>query len=280
MSPEIISPTQNVNDAPPWGTYSPQGINKLLLFTVRLGLGRGKLKKLIQYLWNSSSNNSVVDINYHNILLRCSLQTNNIERKILFSSKLREKKEINLLKPYLKNGGTFVDIGANVGYYSLMAAQMGAKKVLSFEPNRAALSRFEFNVNVNGFNHIIDALPIALGAKRHEATMTASPDDLGAGTLVKNCVVGETFTVSVERIDEVLFERGIKKIDALKIDVEGYEDEALIPLLDCPIETMPKFIIIEHGHSDLWGENIINLLLGKNYILSGKTRSNTFLKQM
>ncbi len=262
-----------------WGIYRPKGINKVLLSIVRLGLSHGKIKNAIQYLWNTKEC-SVVDINYHNVLLRCSLGTNNIEGRILFSSKFREKKELSLLKPFLKDGGVFLDIGANVGYYSLMAAKMGARKVLSFEPNKTVRERLQFNRDANGLQEVIDILPVALGNKEHTTTMTCSSTDLGAGTLVQNCVEGETFPVLVQRIDTVLAEKGINRIDALKIDVEGYEDEALLPLLGCSDELMPKFIIIEHAHINLWKKNIIELLTEHHYLIVGSTRSNTFLKYL
>jgi FkbM family methyltransferase len=241
------------------------------------GVSHGTIKKALQKYWNTTKS-TLVDINYHGILMRCSIGTNTIEGKIVFSSKLREKNELKLLKPYLENGGVFIDIGANVGYYSLMAAKLGATKILSFEPNKTVRDRLASNRDFNDFQNIIDILPFALGMKKHSATMTVSSDDLGAGTLVPNCVEGESFTVPVERIDDVLAEKNVDQIDALKIDVEGYEYEALFPLLSCPTSLQPRCIIIEHAHSEIWEKDIIKILLENGYSKIGHSRSNTYLK--
>jgi len=260
----------------PWGSFYPMGKNKLLFRLIKLGLGHGNIKKVIQGNWDTE-HSPFVDINYHGIKMRCFIGTNNIEGKILFSSNLREKEELALLKPYLINGGTFIDIGANIGYYSLMAAKMGASKVVAFEPNKIVRDRFEFNRDTNEYQLVIDIIPVALGSKSQDTTMTVPLDDLGASTLLDSSVDGETIPTRVERIDNVLYDNGIKEIAALKIDVEGYEYEALAPLLNCPDTLLPKLIIIEHAHAKLWKDNIINLLLHRGYSKIGKNRSNTFL---
>ena len=61
---------------------------------------------------------------------------------MFISSRLREGKELSIIQNYIKNGGIFLDIGANIGYYSLMAAKFGAKKVIGIEPNPIVLDRF------------------------------------------------------------------------------------------------------------------------------------------
>ena len=119
---------------------------------------------LFQKLWNSGRGEPV-DIEYLGLQLRCYLGSNNIENRIILSSKIREQQELRLLKTCLNNGGTFIDIGANIGYYSLMAAKFGATQVISFEPNEIVRSRFEFNSRQNNFSNIIDISPLALGEK-------------------------------------------------------------------------------------------------------------------
>lgn len=260
----------------PWGVFFQVGKNKLLLRLVKIGFGHGNIKKMIQQNWDTKQG-SCVDINYRGIKLRCFIGTNNIEGKILFSSRLREKEELEILKPYIINGGTFIDVGANIGYYSLMAAKLGANKVISFEPNNILLRRFEYNRNINNFKNKISIEPIALGAESGNSTMTISENDLGTGTLLDVSTTGNIIKVKVDRIDEFLAKRRIKSIDALKIDVEGYEFEVLSPLLNCPDTLLPKLIIIEHAHAKLWEANIIDLLILRGYSQIGKNRSNTFL---
>jgi len=117
---------------PPWGAFKPNGINFLIGLFVKLGLSHGKIKKLLQLLCRKKH---PIDIKYQTIKIRCVVGKNNIENKLFLSSKLREREELALLKTYLCKGGVFVDVGANIGYYSLMATTLGASKVLAFEPN-------------------------------------------------------------------------------------------------------------------------------------------------
>ena len=74
----------------------------------------------------------------------------------------------------------------------------------------------------------------------------------------------------------------IVKIDALKIDVEGYEVEALEPFFEtAPIELLPKKIVIEYTHSDKWKDkDFIDKLLSKyNYSISERNNSNLMLSK-
>ena len=262
-----------------WGTFTPRGINKLLRVLVRLGMGRGRIKKLFQKLWDSGDGEPV-DIEYLGLQLRCYLGSNNIENRIILSSKIRELQELQLLKTCLDDGGTFIDIGANIGYYSLMAAKFGATQVVAFEPNEVVRARFEFNCRQNNFSNIIDIIPSALGEKNGQATMMIPTNDLGGSSLVPNKVLGKAVSVTVQRLDDVLREKNIEGVDALKIDVEGFEYEVLSPLLECEVTLLPKLIIIEYVNSACWREDVIARLVGRSYIIVGKNRSNMFLKHV
>ncbi|MEM7071415.1 MAG: hypothetical protein AAF403_06605 [Pseudomonadota bacterium] len=92
--------------------------------------------------WKKYSNMPVVDIDYHGLKLRLEPAYNTIESKILFSSKMREKTELEWIKSYLTDQGCFVDIGANIGYYSLMVGRLGARKIILVEPNSRLHKRF------------------------------------------------------------------------------------------------------------------------------------------
>jgi FkbM family methyltransferase len=259
---------------PPWGAFKPRGINFLICLFVKLGLSHGKIKKILQLLCRKKN---PIDIKYQTIKIRCVLGKNNIENKLLLSSKLREREELAILKTYLGNGGIFVDIGANIGYYSLMATTLGASRVFAFEPNETVRDRFEFNIRSNNLEKKITCIPAALGTIEGSLPLSVDSNDLGAGTLIHNGTSNETTLVKVRRLDNVLKECSVNKIDALKIDVEGYEFEALSPLLTVPSSLFPSLLIIEHAHKDLWKEDIISLLIKKGYSVIGQNRANTFL---
>lgn len=259
---------------PPWGAFKPKGINFLICLFVKLGLSHGKIKKILQLLCRKKH---PIDFKYQTIKIRCVVGKNNIENKLLLSSKVREREELALLKTYLSKGGIFIDIGANIGYYSLMATTLGASKVLAFEPNETVRERFEFNIRSNNLENKITCISAALGTIEGSLPLSVDSNDLGAGTLIHNGTSNETTLVKVRRLDNVLKECSVNKIDALKIDVEGYEFEALSPLLTVPSLLFPSLLIIEHAHKDLWKEDIISLLIKKGYSVIGQNRANTFL---
>lgn len=271
--PSKITPS-HYDSNPPWGAFKPRGVNYLICFFVKLGLGHGKIKKFLQLIWRK---NTPIDIKYRTMRFRCVVGKNNIENKLLLSSKFREREELALLKTYLCKGGFFVDVGANIGYYSLMATTLGARKVLAFEPNEIVKNRFDFNIHSNMLENKITCIPAALGTNEGSLPLSVNSNDLGAGTLIHSGSSGEIKLVKVRRLDNVLKEFSVNKIDALKIDVEGYEFEALSPLLTMPSSLFPTLIIIEHAHKDLWEEDIISLLIEKGYSVIGQNRANTFL---
>ena len=67
-----------------------------------------------------------------------------------------EKNEIDYIEKNLNNGDIFVDIGANIGLFSLIASQLvGEKgKVISFEPSPITFNRLQENINLNNFSNI------------------------------------------------------------------------------------------------------------------------------
>src|SRR5205085_2930513 len=71
---------------------------------------------------------------------------------------------------------------------------------------------------------------------------------------------------------------GVAKVDALKIDVEGFEDRVLTGFFkDAPKALWPRAVVIEHLSRDEWQEDCIADMRRRGYVEAGKTRSNTLL---
>ncbi len=137
-----------------------------------------------------------------------------------------------VLDRIVPTGGVAVDVGGNIGEISLaMASRVGPEgKVYAFEPSGLMAERLRANVRRNtGFN--VEVVPHALGATagrgtlydaggafadgtRHEGVLTLYP------TQERQHAVGET---SVTTLDAFLAQRGISRLDVLKVDVEGAE---------------------------------------------------------
>ena len=163
-----------------FGTFAPTGVSRLILGLAKMGLGRGRLKLLFSQLWNWINGDKPVDLIYQNLKLRLQPRQNTIESKIMFSAKQREGAELALIKRHLTDGGVFVDIGSNIGYYALNVALMSAGKVIAIEPNPTVLARLRDNMALNDLQSKITVHDVAIGATKGIAHLTISDNDFGS----------------------------------------------------------------------------------------------------
>ena len=261
-----------------FGAYRPKGVNRLILFLVRMGLGRGKLKRVFSRAWQASSPDTPVDFAYHGLRLRLRPLGNTIESKILFSSRLRESEELAFISQHLTDNGCFIDIGANVGYYALMAAHAGAKQVLAAEPNPELVERFAANISFNGLDQQIRVLPVAIGAADDVARLHLKQGDTGGSSIVRNVTADGAIDVPVRPLAALLAEHGVKAVDAMKIDIEGMEDRALVPFLVAEnSDLFPQLLIIETVNRDDWEVDVLQRLTECGYVTIAETRGNSVL---
>jgi FkbM family methyltransferase len=120
----------------------------------------------------------------------------------------------------LRQGSLFVDVGANVGLYTIWALDMGAE-VLAIEPNRVSVKQLEENLSLNGYH--AEIATVAVGEAPGTLTMTTGLDQqnhlvLSDGDRTEAELATET--VEVVTLDDLVGER---VVDGLKIDVEGAE---------------------------------------------------------
>lgn len=128
-------------------------------------------------------------------------------------------------------GDTFVDIGANIGLYSLLAAAQGVSRVYAFEPNPFSFSVLTRNIIANGFDGVIS--PLCLAMNEGSSLVTFKLGGLHAGS-VENTIIDDasspesaTLTTASFSIDELFRIQGIAGVNHLKIDVDGLELEIL-----------------------------------------------------
>ena len=138
-----------------------------------------------------------------------------------------EKDEIEFLKNNLQPGDVFVDIGSNVGLFSLLASKIVGSKglVYSFEPTPQTFMRFQKNIALNGFTNI-KAKNMGLSDKKGKLDLQVSENGFDAwNTFAKK--ENERFqhktSVEVSTIDNEFTEIDKSRISFVKIDVEGWE---------------------------------------------------------
>ena len=125
-----------------------------------------------------------------------------------------------VIRNHLKPGDIFCDIGANVGYFSLLAAYIKAK-VIAFEPQPLCARAISRNFALNGFSPPV-LHEIALDSKEGDLKLYLE-GDANTGAASFRTRSGETIKVTTHRLDDVLTE----KPALIKIDVEGAEVRAL-----------------------------------------------------
>ena len=137
--------------------------------------------------------------------------------------RLHEHIEMIFLLHVLQADDHFVDIGANVGSYSMLAAGVRNATVIAIEPVPSTFVKLNLNMRINDLQNRVEAKQIGVAANRGTARFTVNDN-------CKNHMVGgdqdtaEAVEVSTETLDEICD----KKIPTLiKIDVEGFETEVV-----------------------------------------------------
>jgi FkbM family methyltransferase len=133
--------------------------------------------------------------------------------------------ETNFLKRILRNDDVFLDIGANVGWYTLLASTIidSHGHIYAFEPHRPTVEYLQRTVALNNLNSLIDVYPIGLAkeSKTELLAWVAGTGNGGAASLGGNSVLQgmNTQSIEVRPLDSL----GIARVNVIKIDVEGAE---------------------------------------------------------
>jgi FkbM family methyltransferase len=183
------------------------------------------------------------------------------------------------LRAHIAPGGVFVDVGANVGTYALaLARQVGAAgKVIAIEPHPVTHARLSFNRAASGFGWV-RLVAAAAGPADGELLIETDGDNLGASHIVSDRAGGNAIRVPSLRLQRILDEAAVAHVDALKIDVEGFEDRVLTGFfMQAPPSLWPRAVVIEHLSRNEWQDDCIADMRARGYAETGKTRSNTLL---
>jgi FkbM family methyltransferase len=132
-----------------------------------------------------------------------------------------EPYETKLILRQTKKGDVIVDIGANIGYYTiLLADKVGKKgKVYAFEPDLTSFEILEKNIKANKLENIV-AINVAIGSKNGKLELYKSKENFGDHKLYGK---GERKAVKVINLDNFLEE----KVNLMKIDTQGWEPEVI-----------------------------------------------------
>jgi FkbM family methyltransferase len=274
-------------DLSPYGSFAPGPFTRAVLAMTRrlpvnwLGL---RLSMPPRRVAINLLGERPVDTVVWNSHMRLYPSRNSCEKNALFTPQMFDVIERHALADAISKriaaGGTFtfIDIGANVGLYSLYVASCsGARaRVLAIEPQPGIVERLRFNVMINASANVT-VLPIAVADRDGNMTLVINERDSGSTRLAKGGPADPGVTlirVACKPLAAILDEAGIFSIDALKIDIEGAEDLALAPFLrTVPTELLPRLVLIEDRPGD-WSVNLYSLMQARGYVALARSRQN------
>jgi FkbM family methyltransferase len=157
-------------------------------------------------------------------------------RTLYFGHVPYEPLTADCLVQHLKGGSVFVDVGANHGYFtSLAAALVGAAgRVVAFEPNPVVFDQLRTHVRLNGFESRVTAIEAALADVPSDdgrlfvsvlegnsglSSLAPTPSQLDRGYFSAHAI-----PIRIDTFDRWFRASGIERVDLVKIDVEGAED--------------------------------------------------------
>lgn len=171
-------------------------------------------------------------------------------------NKVHEESTTALFRRIVKEGDVVVDLGANIGYFTLLAAKLVGKKgkVYAFEPEPRNYQYLKRNIQLNGYDNTV-ALQKAVADKPGTVKLFICPYDTGHHTIQKydgiqayrpDFVNGKKEFVEVEQVRLDAFLRGkTTKINVIKMDVEGAEMLALAGMEQLIRENKNLIMLIE-----------------------------------
>lgn len=165
--------------------------------------------------------------------LRVCLRLSNDLSKQLFIGGCYDPNEFFFLGRFLKSAMTVIDAGANEGLYTLFAAQsVGPQgRVWALEPSSREFDRLRLNVENNGLSNVRLFQSALSDSSGEQDLLIADAEHAGQSTLGRfaNDVVRvvRQERVPVWRLDDLASQEGLKRLDLLKLDVEGAEVRVL-----------------------------------------------------
>lgn len=172
-----------------------------------------------------------------------------------------EPSTTHLLLKVLKPGDTFLDIGAHIGYFSMLAAAVVGPdgEVLAFEPSPDNFRQLVEHVALNGFTNVLP-FHLALGDSEQVAALHLNADNDGGNALWdvrlhqdnhKSRRTPRVHPTYVTRLDRVLRGRPMRSLKLVKIDIEGSEVLALRGAVETLARLQVPFVIAEVNRSGL-----------------------------
>ena len=143
----------------------------------------------------------------------------------IFAFREHYEPELAYLQTFLYPGAVFLDIGANVGIYTLVASRIVGPlgRVIAFEPSAQSFPLLQQNIALNSLTNV-RAFPLALSEKRGRVRLYHAPCSSGNSLGKRPRFRGSFEEVVAESLDYVLQGIPVESVDVIKMDAQGAEE--------------------------------------------------------
>jgi len=248
-------------DQTPFGAFAPNSLARAAIELTRAmpdsWLGR-RLAFAVRQCAVTAMRGRPVDFEAFGAKMRLFPYDNMCEKRLLFTPQYFDRRERAILVEHIKPGFRFIDIGANVGAYSLFVAALagGAARILAIEPQPDIFERLVSNMQLNPFG-TIKAVQCAVADKPGDFTLFLDTKNRGESSMrAVRSANGLSLKVTATTLLQLIEDERFDRVDAIKLDVEGAEDLILEPFFtSAPQSLWPTLVIMEDGvgrwHTDM-----------------------------
>ena len=218
------------------------------------GIGLGRLSEAVRrYAARVAPEEPLIIEDFcGDLKFRCYLREH-MGGQIFFRGSYSED-QLALLSTLLSSDATFIDVGANQGEFTVFGGSLvRCGKVIAIEPVAEYRQRLEENIRLNDLSNV-QVIPFALGDTEGEIPIYESSEPFDDGThhdglatlFASEKRAKPREMVRVRRLDEVLAELDVHRIDIIKLDIEGAEWAALRGGVDTLVRYRP-ILFVEIG---------------------------------
>jgi FkbM family methyltransferase len=268
------------NDSSAFGLFAPRGVVAMILAMTRRCAASWSGKRRAFFLRKiglKALKGRPLDVEAFGAKMRLYPYNNVCEKRILFTPQYFDPEERELLRSRIMSDFVFIDIGANIGGYTLFAAAHAGPRarILAIEPQPEIFERLVYNIRQNRFANV-KALDCAVADVDGEITLFLHGANRGETSMkiINSDAVNARVRVPAKSLKTIAMQEAFSHIDAIKLDVEGAEDVILEPFLQEAAPTLwPKLILMEYSHGP-WAVDLEGGLTARGYREVLRTRSN------
>jgi FkbM family methyltransferase len=267
------------NDLSAFGAHAPGAAMARLIAATRAAPSSWAGKRFAFFLRSlgvRALKGRPADIEWRGARMRLYPFNNITEKRILFTPQYFDPQELEFLAPRITQDFVFVDVGANVGGYSLFVAALAGSRarILAIEPQPDIHERLVYNIRQNDFA-TIKTLECAAADREGDVTMFVHSNNRGESSMrIVPSRDGGRITVRARKLADIVASERLLHIDALKLDCEGAEDLILEPFFrSAPRKLWPTILIFEHM-PQRWCIDLPAFINAQGYGLTMRTRQN------